>query len=253
MQTHSALFSCPHWARLLLQTDNGAFLGQAYAEHAGWPWETPTKKRLRDPRAFENASISRLYQGVAFLRADFPRREGERPVTHDQCPHGMLTQQTPEHLFQQFQTMAAERIGQRAGVTVSQTSLVSLATTAPCFALARHLPLPSGIAQTAHAREFAHIHARYNPDFGWSAKQGGGAGSQHTTLAPGDCRRLVELGWAEWHPVAHAGHPLVLVYGPRDDVENELCLQILEAAADFFLKHQSALASVTDAQVGANR
>ena len=51
----------------------------------------------------------------------------------------------------------------------------------------------------------------------------------------------MELGWAEWHPVAHAGHPLVLVYGPRDDEEIEACLQILEAAADFFVCHESAL------------
>ena len=41
--------------------------------------------------------------------------------------------------------------------------------------------------------------------------------------------------------MAHAGHPLVLVYGPRDDEEIEACLQILEAAADFFVCHESAL------------
>ena len=32
-----------------------------------------------------------------------------------------------------------------------------------------------------------------------------------------------------------AGHPLLLVYAPRDESEAELCLQILEAAADFAL------------------
>jgi len=74
------------------------------------------------------------------------------------------------------------------------------------------------------------------------APAGGGAGSQHTTLAPADCKRLVELGWAEWHPVAHAGHPLVMVYGPRDDVEMELCLHVLHAAADFFVQ-ETALSS----------
>ncbi len=213
---------------------------QAFAEHAGWPWMTPTKKRLRDPSVFDGARISQEHSGVSFLKADFPAREGEAPVTHDVCPHGMLTQQTPDHLFPLFIAMAAERMGRRAGVVVTERSVVSLQTTAPCFCLDKAYPLPRGLAQTAHAREFAHIHAPYNPEFGWSAKQGGGAGSQHTTLAPADCRRLVQLGWAEWHPVAHAGHPLVMVYGPRNDVEMELCLHVLDAAADFFV-HESGM------------
>ena len=58
----------------------------------------------------------------------------------------------------------------------------------------------------------------------WSS-QGGGQGSQHTTLAPADARMLIAKGWAEWHPVAHANCPLVLVYAPRDAQELELCLQ----------------------------
>ena len=37
------------------------------------------------------------------------------PVTHDQCPHGMLTQQTPEILLDLFKAQAIARLGQREG------------------------------------------------------------------------------------------------------------------------------------------
>ena len=208
----------------------------AFAEHAGWPWHTPTKQRLRDPSAFDGSSLSKAHAGVSFLRPDFPRRSGERPVTHDQCPHGMLTQQTPADLLEEFKTQAVARLGQREGVAVTHQSVVSLQTTSPCFVLKAGIPLPRGLSNSHHAREFAHIHATYNPQWGWSARQGGGGGSQHTTLAPADCKKLVELGWAEWHPVASSGHTVVLVYAPRNQEEVKLCLEVLDAAAEFFTR-----------------
>jgi hypothetical protein len=147
----------------------------------------------------------------------------------------MLTEQTPLALLDKFKALAEKKLGERTGVLVSGTSVVSLQTTRPCFLLSPALALPRGLANSRHVREFAHIHAVYNPEWGWSSRQGGGGGSQHTTLAPLDCKRLIDLGWAEWHPMATAGHPLVLVYAPRDETEVELGLQILNAAADFYL------------------
>ncbi|CAE8603834.1 unnamed protein product [Polarella glacialis] len=101
-----------------------------------------------------------------------------------------------------------------------------MATTAPCFVLSKSVPLPGVLADRHKVCEFAHIHIECNPEWGWTSQQGGGRGSQHTTLAPRDAKRLIELRWAGWHPLSTTGHPLVLVYAPRDDAESELCLRL---------------------------
>ena len=72
--------------------------------------------------------------------------------------------------------------------------MVSLETTAPCFVLHPSAPLPEGLQDSRHAREFSHIHAEFRPEWGWTPQQGGGGGSQHTTLAPRDARLLIERG-----------------------------------------------------------
>ena len=78
------------------------------------------------------------------------------------------------------------------------------------------------------------------------AEQGGGGGSQHTTLCPGDAERLIALGWAEWHPVATAAHPLVLVSASGRDAARSRERQLPRAglparAAVSFVSRGSAL------------
>ncbi|CAE8693336.1 unnamed protein product [Polarella glacialis] len=85
---------------------------------------------------------------------DFPTRAGELPVTHDQCLHRMLTQQLPLH---------------GSSVSVTQHSRVSMATTAPCFVLSKSVPLPGGLVDSHHVREFARIHAECNLEWGWTS------------------------------------------------------------------------------------
>lgn len=83
--------------------------------------------------------------------------------------------------------------------------------------------------QVHFVREFAHIHAAYDKSLGLTEAQGGGAGSLHAWLAPRDCVALIERGWAEWHPVADAHLPLLMVYAPRSPAELRTVLQVSSA------------------------
>ena len=80
---------------------------------AVWAPRPATRSRcqaqLRDPARFDRSKLFRLHAEAAYLPQDLPAREGERPVTHDQCPHGMLTQQTPTALFARFSQEASAR------------------------------------------------------------------------------------------------------------------------------------------------
>ena len=60
-------------------------------------------------------------------------------------------------------------------------------------------------------------------------------------MSPEDAKDLIQKGWAEWHPVSTAGHPLVLVYAPRDEGEMKLCLDVLSAAAAFMMSGSTLL------------
>jgi phospholipase/carboxylesterase len=61
-------------------------------------------------------------------------------------------------------------------------------------------------------------------------------GSIHLTL-PNPLRdQIVELGWAEQHPVARAGvmpKTLVLVYAPRDRAELAIAFQLIWSSCQF--------------------
>ena len=71
--------------------------------------------------------------------------------------------------------------------------------------------------------EFAHVHPPED-------------GSLHMMLPEEAVPQIVDLGWAEPHPMAAAGmipSTAVMVYGPRNEVEIETVLELLRLSYDF--------------------
>eukprot|EP00967_Tisochrysis_lutea_P076264 scaffold103115_cov37-Tisochrysis_lutea.AAC.2 len=208
-----------------------------FREQAGWPWESEAKRRLRDSSRFDESFLHDLYSSLHFLTPErIKLRDGDPPVTHDQYPHCQLTQQTPRPLLRALIARATDHVApymDRVHVTHASTRDFSAAS--PCFVLTETIRLPAGLARDQSIREFACIHAEYQPQYGWTERQGGGGGSMHVLLAPRDASLLIHHGLAEWHPAAHESQPLVLLYAPRNGAELELSLHVLDAACRFIL------------------
>jgi hypothetical protein len=71
--------------------------------------------------------------------------------------------------------------------------------------------------------EFAHLH-------------GAADGSLHLSLPEDVATEAIHTGWAELHPIARQGmHPptLVMLYGPRDQVELEIIWQLVQISYAF--------------------
>jgi hypothetical protein len=204
-----------------------------FAEHAGWPSVTDAKRELRRAARFNDTHFARLCDALRFLPQFVGPREGDPPVTHDKPPHYQLTQQAPRSLLPIFTARATD-------LMAASLPKVHLAPQSPgpvtaCFRLDEAIRLPAGVKPSGCVRDFVQIHAEYQPQLGQSARQGGGAGSAHVTLAPADARTLVEHSWAEWRPAADEAHPVVLLYAPRDGAELEFCLRVLDASRRFML------------------
>lgn len=196
---------------------------------------TDAKRVLREPARFDGTHMAKLHREACFLDA-IPPRAGDAPVTSDTCPHCMLTQQAPLALQRLYHARATDLMSEsHPEVRVTQRSAEMSTAAASCFMLSEAVRLPAGLPDTAHVREFTRIHTQYQPEWERTARQGCGGGALHATLAPRDARTLVAAGWAEWHPLASASHPLVLVYAPRSEAEMKLCLRVLDVSRRFML------------------
>jgi phospholipase/carboxylesterase len=61
-------------------------------------------------------------------------------------------------------------------------------------------------------------------------------GSLHLTLPPDTAGQAIGRGWAELHPLARTGRlpeTLVMIYGPRDNVELEMIWQLVLSSYAF--------------------
>ncbi len=127
-------------------------------------------------------------------------------------PHTQLSQIAPrdlqEKVFEKAKSLSGVKIG---------PSLVSVPG-----ARAFHMPECSHHAHGAFMieREFGHIHPPSD-------------GSLHMTIPPQHVKQVIENGWAEPHPIAGKhGLPanIVMVYGPRDESELEVVLDLVVAS-----------------------
>lgn len=145
-----------------------------------------------------------------------PARPGPRPRTPLALPHIQLDQWPPAEVAEKL----IEGSLSLADVRSKQSRMASPKSRALC--------LPdrcAGGPQDAFIddHEFCHLHPL--PE-----------GSIHLTL-PNPLRdQMVELGWAEQHPVARAGampKTLVLVYAPRDRAELAIALHLIWSSCQF--------------------
>src|SRR2546428_11178804 len=128
------------------------------------------------------------------------RRAGPRPRTTPTNPHTQLDQNAPPDLQERvFET------GRSLSGVVVGPSLVSVPG-----ARAFHLPGCGHAAQGAFMiqREFAHLHPPRD-------------GSLHMTLPPEIVEKVIENGWAEFHPLAGscglAADVVQVARRPRDE------------------------------------
>jgi phospholipase/carboxylesterase len=140
------------------------------------------------------------------------RRSGPRPDTTSTNPHTQLTQRAPRDLQERVFEFASS-----LSFVVVGPSLVSVPG-----ARAFHLPGQSPKARDCFMvdHEFAHLHPPSD-------------GSLHMSLPSTIVDAVIANVWAERHPLAGKhGLPnnIVMVYGPRDEVELAVVKDLVQAS-----------------------
>ncbi len=157
-----------------------------------------------------------VLESIAALCHTPPPRWGPRPETPPALPHIQLDQWPPEEI-------AAELIELSLSLPDVRSKQSRMASPK-----SRALWLPdkcSGGPASAFIddHEFCHLHPL--PE-----------GSIHLTLPSPLRDRIVQLGWAEQHPLVRAGvmpETLVMVYAPRDREELAISLNLIWCSCQF--------------------
>jgi hypothetical protein len=140
------------------------------------------------------------------------RRAGPRPRTTPTNPHTQLDQIAPRDLQEKVFVVAQAL----PGVAIGPSAVSVPGTRAFHLPACQHAKFGAFLIE----REFGHIHPPSD-------------GSLHMTLPPDVLDTVVELGWAERHPLAGKhGLPsnIVMVYGPRDDAELAVVTDLVRAS-----------------------
>ena len=151
-----------------------------------------------------------------------PLREGPRPETGPAMPHQQLTQNAPpemqERLFARARGLPGVRVD-GSGVSVPGARAFILD---PIMAKG---PREAFMVGT----EFAHLHPSQD-------------GSLHLTLPEEAVAEVEGTGWGEMHPMARMGEgprTMVMVFGPRDELELEVVWGIVQASYAFAVGSES--------------
>ncbi|HEX6699622.1 MAG TPA: luciferase family protein [Gaiellaceae bacterium] len=146
------------------------------------------------------------------LPDELTARRGPRPATTPTNPHSQLDQNAPVDLQDRLRDHALSLPGVRGGRSnVSVPGAVAFFLDDP--------PRPAVVPDPFRG-EFGHIHPHHD-------------GSLHLSVPTADAKRLIELGWAEFHHVVEQGlvPPIVIMlYGPRDDDELAVAEHVVEIA-----------------------
>lgn len=145
-----------------------------------------------------------------------PPRQGPRPVTTPCAPHMQISQNPDAASYRTFRDRAFD-----FPFVTRRPSMISVPG-------AEALCLEHGYGCGCRAafmigREFAHVHPPRD-------------GSLHMMLPLDAVPQIIDLGWAEPHPMAAAGmipSTAVMVYAPRNAAEIETVLDLLRMSHDF--------------------
>ena len=154
------------------------------------------------------------------LSVELPARPGPRPRTTPTNPHTQLDQQPHDGTPRSRLRQALDRL---PGVTWRPSGISVPGALALCNDGPRRGPAESFMI----GGEFAHLHPA--PDH-----------SLHLMVPASLAQQLIDLGWAEPHPVVRMGllpPTAVMVYAPRDDGEADLVARIVAASHSFATGH----------------
>lgn len=167
----------------------------------------------------------RQYQNMA-LQFDFeiPKRTGNKPTTTPSNPHMQLDQQPSDR------KLVDELMGwafSLPDISKEHSKISVHGAQAMCMSEEKMCTHCNAFMVET---EFAHFHPA--PD-----------GSMHLGLPQRDVKKVIELGWGEFHPVVHKGWlppNFIMVYAPRNDEEAEVIKKIV------FRSYQFAMGEIRD-------
>ncbi len=145
-----------------------------------------------------------------------PYRPGEKPRTHYGLPHSQIDQTPPAEIYAQLKAQAFD-----FEFVERRPSIISVPGAEALWLLEEggH----SCDEAFMRGNEFAHVHP---PD----------DGSLHLMLPENEVSNLLERGWGEHHPLVPKGRmppTTVMIFGPRDQGELEVVLDIIQASYEF--------------------
>lgn len=146
-----------------------------------------------------------------------PSRAGKRPETTSTNPHSQLNQQPTDTAFVEELMDWAFTLGH----TIKRSSAVSVPGAIALWMKEEQACKECNAFMVG--TEFAHFHPY--PDY-----------SLHLGLPKNDAERLIEKGWAEWHPLIKRGFlppNIVMLYAPRNQEEMEVAKLVLKQSYDF--------------------
>ena len=145
-----------------------------------------------------------------------PPREGHRPVTTPCAPHTQISQNPDAETFRAFRDRAFD-----FPFVIRKPSMISVpGAEALCLEHGHECECREAFMI---GREFAHVHPPQD-------------GSLHMMLPEDAVPKIIDLGWAEPHPMAAAGMippTTVMVYAPRNEPEIDSVLGLLGLSYDF--------------------
>ncbi|OJI99477.1 hypothetical protein ASPVEDRAFT_123327 [Aspergillus versicolor CBS 583.65] len=251
-KAHSLVTQSPfsHRSRLLLAALPAALIAlllPAYRDYQSWlllgPGGPPYNvfgwllvKLLFDPLRREPFGTV-LYDGkiesgeqAAFL-SSLPHRKGQRPTMGEfTVPQRQISQRPSAEVRDKLMAAYGAFLERNAHIVDRVPSILERHTDAAH--VCGHVPLTSVARQMK--REICHVHG--TSDY-----------SLHVTLAPADCKRVIESGWGQRFPLAGSSvfrnvtfgrvstipTEYVLIYAPRDEEEIEVVIGILKAGVQY--------------------
>lgn len=145
-----------------------------------------------------------------------PQRQGAKPRTHYGLPHEQLNQNPPPDIYARLKDHAFD-----FPFVERRPSIISVPG---AEALWLGEDGGHGCAEAfMRGNEFAHVHPPYD-------------GSMHMMLPEDDAREVLERGWGEHHPLVPEGRlppTAVMVFGPRDEGELDVILQLIDTSYGF--------------------
>ena len=160
-----------------------------------------------------------------------PLRDGARPLTSTELPHGQLDQQPCDSRY--VDAILVEALTWRS--VLGQPSAIAVEG---AHALALDSSAAGGPAEAfLVGGEFCHVHAK-------------GDLSLHAALPLPVAVAAEHAGWAEPHYLVESGQApatIVMLYAPRNDLERDVVLGLVRASYEFALAGEASAFTVSSA------